>query len=171
MDTTPLKAPEPDHAGELGGQLNEAVARAIVRVHRWHAGRGPTRARAFFRHDVVVAVLEDSLTVTERSLIADDRPDAVAQLRIELNAAMRPSLVHSVEALTACRVVACMSATDIEAGASSVVFVLDRPVDVDEAHRAIERQRLARDAPPAPRAQEGQPADDGRLDEAARRPI
>jgi uncharacterized protein YbcI len=150
MDTTFLNAPEPDHAGELGGELNAAVARAIVRVHRWHAGRGPTKARAFFRHDIVVAVLEDALTVTERSLIADDRRNAVAQLRIELNAAMRPALAHSVEALTTRRVVACMSDTDIEAGTSSVVFVLDRPVDLDEAHRAIERQRLARDSPPAP---------------------
>ena len=149
MDTTFLNAPEPPHAGELGGELNAAVARAIVRVHRWHAGRGPTRARAFFRHDVVVAVLEDTLTLTERSLIADDRRDAVAQLRIALNAAMRPSLARSVEALTACRVVACMSDTDIEAGTSSVVFLLDRPVDLDEAHRAIERHRLARDTPPA----------------------
>ena len=150
MDTTFLNASEPEHAGELGGELNAAVARAMVRVHRWHAGRGPTRARAFFRHDVVVAVLEATLTLTERSLIADDRRDAVTQLRIELNAAMRPSLTLSVEALTARRVVACMSDTDIEAGTSSVVFVLDRPVDVDEAHRAIERHRLARDTPPAP---------------------
>jgi uncharacterized protein YbcI len=150
MDTTLLNAPEPDHAGELGGELNAAVARAAVRVHRWHAGRGPTKARAFFRHDVVVAVLEDALTVTERSLIADDRRGAVAQLRIELNAAMRPSLAHSVEALTARRVVACMIDTDVEAGMSSIVFVLDRPVDLHEAHRAIERQRLARDTPPEP---------------------
>jgi len=96
------------------------------------------------------SVLEATLTLTERSLIADDRRDAVAQLRNELNAAMRPSLARSVEALTACRVVACMSDTDIEAGTSSVVFVLDRPVDLDEAHRAIERHRLARDTPPAP---------------------
>jgi len=145
-----LDAPEPHHAGELGGELNAAVARATVRVHRWHAGRGPTKARAFFRHDVVVAVLENALTVTERSLVADGRREAVARLRIELNAVMRPSLARSVEALTACRVVACMSATDIEAGTTSIVFVLDRPVDLDEAHRAIERQRLARDTPPAP---------------------
>jgi uncharacterized protein YbcI len=150
MDTTIVNAPEPEHTGELGGQLNAALARAIVRIHRWHAGRGPTKARAFFRHDIVVAVLEDALTVTERSLIADDRPDAVAQLRIELSAAMRPSLAYAVEALTARRVVACMSDTDVEAGTSSVVFVLDRPVDLDEAHRAIERQRLACDSPPAP---------------------
>lgn len=150
MNTTSLNAPEPDHAGEVGGELNAAVSRAIVRVHHWHAGRGPTKARAFFRHDVVVAVLEDALTVIERSLIAEGRRDAVAQLRVELSAAMRPSLAHSVEALTACRVVACMSNTDLEAGMSSIVFVLDRPIDLDEAHRAIEHQRLARRAPPAP---------------------
>ena len=168
MNTTMLSAPEPDHTGELGGQFNAAVARAIVRVHRWQAGRGPTKARAFFRHDIVVAVLEDALTVTERTLIADDRPDAVAQLRIQLNAAMRPALVHAVEALTARRVIACMSDTDVEAGTSSVVFVLDRPVDPDEAARAIERQRLARDAPPG---SGGAPADDGRLDETGCRPF
>jgi uncharacterized protein YbcI len=150
MNPTTLNVPQPDHAGELGGELNSAVARAVVRVHRWHAGRGPTRARAFFRHDVVVAVLQDALTVTERSLIADDRRNAVAQLRSELNAAMRPSLAHSVEALTACRVIACTSDTDIEAGTSAVVFVLDRPVDLDEAHRAIERLRLGRGTAPAP---------------------
>ena len=76
---TSWTCPSRDHAGEVGGELNAAVARAAVRVHRWHAGRGPTKARAFFRHDVVVAVLEDALTVTERSLIADDRRDAVAR--------------------------------------------------------------------------------------------
>jgi uncharacterized protein YbcI len=161
MEMNFLNAPAPEHAGELGGELNAAVARAIVRVHRWHAGRGPTRARAFFRHDVVVAVLEDALTVTERSLIADERSDAVAQLRVELNAAMRPSLTHYVEVLTSRRVVACMSDTDIAAGTTSVVFVLDRPVDLEEAHHAIERQRVARETSPAPPAPAGTPAHDG----------
>ena len=150
MDTLPERA----RAGprrRAGRRCNAAVARVIVGVHRRQAGRGPTKARAFFRHDVVVAVLQGALTVTERSLIADDRQNAVAQLRIELNAAMRPSMARSVEALTACRVVACTSDTDIEAGTSSPSSSSSTaPLDLDEAHRAIERHRVAHATPPAP---------------------
>lgn len=32
----------------LGGELNADVARAVVGIYRDVAGRGPTRARAFF---------------------------------------------------------------------------------------------------------------------------
>jgi len=64
----------------------------------------------------------------------------------ELHAAMRPSLMRAVEALTARRVLACMSDTDVGAQTSPVVFVLDRPLDLDKAHWAIEQQRRARAA-------------------------
>src|SRR4051794_37202191 len=36
-------------AAARGGELNASVARAAVRLHRSYVGRGPTRARAFFR--------------------------------------------------------------------------------------------------------------------------
>jgi uncharacterized protein YbcI len=122
-----IDLPIPDRVA--GGELNAAVARAVVQIHRTYVGRGPTKAQAFYRHDVVVVVLEDVLTTAERSLIADSRADVALAGRRALEAAMRDDLVAAVGGLTGARVRALMHDTQVEPDVSSVVFLLDRPVD------------------------------------------
>jgi uncharacterized protein YbcI len=114
--------------GLTGGQLNAALARAIVRIHRDYVGRGPTRAQAFFRGNVVVVIMHDVMTRAERSLVADGQNDAVLELRHRFQQAMRGELYGAVERLTGCKVEAFMCDHHVEPDVAAEVFVLDRPV-------------------------------------------
>jgi uncharacterized protein YbcI len=117
----------------IRGGLNAAIARAVVRIHRNRLGRGPTRARAFFRGDIVVVVLEDVLVTEERTLVAGGHHDSVILVRQRLLETMRPELITAVERLTGRCVTALMSDTRPKPDMASHVFVLDRPVETRPA--------------------------------------
>lgn len=116
-----------------GGRLNQEIANAVVRGHKRMLGRGPTKAQAFFRHNFIVVVLEDSLTPAERSLDAGGHRDAVLQLRFRYQQVMRDELVSAIEALTQSKVAAFMSGNHIGPDLAFELFVLDRPVAGDAA--------------------------------------
>jgi len=113
-----------------GGQLNAALSRAIVQLHNQHLGRGPTKGHAFYRGNVVVVILEDTLTKAERSLIAAGKTDAVRDVRRQLLDTMRSDLVGAVERLTGCRVLSFLADNESEPDIAAEVFVLDRPLAV-----------------------------------------
>jgi uncharacterized protein YbcI len=115
-------------APPAGGRLNSAIANAVVRTASRYIGRGPTRAQAFFRHNFVVVVMEDTLTTGERSLIADGREEAVLDMRREFQRAMRDDLTAPIEELTGCKVLALMSDNHIDPDLAAEIFVLDQPV-------------------------------------------
>jgi uncharacterized protein YbcI len=114
-----------------GGELNQAIAKAVVRGHTRTVGRGPTKAQAFHRHNIVVVVMSDTLTHGERSLVADGKHEPVQRLRSEFQQAMKDDLVREVETLTGAKVVAFMSATHLDPDLAADLFVLDRPVAGD----------------------------------------
>jgi uncharacterized protein YbcI len=116
--------PQPAHQGS--GELNAAVARAVV--YRWtrYVGRGPTKAYAFSRGSVLVVIMEDTLTRPEQALVDDGRIDAVLQWRRDLHEVMRSDLATTVEELTGARVVAALSDTSVDPDVAAEVFVLDR---------------------------------------------
>jgi uncharacterized protein YbcI len=111
-----------------GGTLNQAIANAVVRRHSRIVGRGPSRAQAFHHDDVIVVVVRDALTQSERSLLAGGMADAVQRLRAAIQEAMRDALVRDVETLTGGKVIAFMSATHLAPDLGAELFVLDRPV-------------------------------------------
>jgi uncharacterized protein YbcI len=111
------------------GSLNAAIADAVVRSHTRCVGRGPRRALAFYRGNVVVVVLEGTLTKGELSLAADGRHDAVLRIRRQFRDLMRSELVEAVEALTGCGVLALVADNSIEPDLGVQLFVLDRAVD------------------------------------------
>jgi uncharacterized protein YbcI len=112
----------------VGGALNQAIANAVVRNHTRLVGRGPTKAQAFYRHNIVVVVMRDALTVGERTLVADGRADAVHALRLGLQPAMQAELTDVVERLTGCTVEAFLSANHIAPDLAAQLFVLDRSI-------------------------------------------
>jgi uncharacterized protein YbcI len=121
------------HERPVGGELNAALTRAVVGIYRDQVGRGPTRAQAFFRDDIVVVLLRDTLTRGERSLVTRGRPDAVTALRHQIHAAMRDDLVATVQDITGSTVTAAMSQSHIDPDMAVEVFVLDRPVGAERA--------------------------------------
>lgn len=119
-----------EHA-PTSARLNQAIAAAVVRSHRRTVGRGPTTARAFYRHNIIAVVMRAALTRGERTLLADGKQELVRRFRDELQRTMRDDLVREIERLTACKVVALMSATGLDPDVSAEVFVLDRPISTE----------------------------------------
>jgi uncharacterized protein YbcI len=111
-----------------GGELNGAISRSVVRLTRQRVGRGPTRATAFYRDNIIVVVLRGGLTKAEQSLAAAGRGEAVLQMRRALQQAMRGDLTEIIEELTGCKVQTSMSANEVDADVAAELFVLDRPV-------------------------------------------
>jgi uncharacterized protein YbcI len=122
-----------ERAKPIGAELNAAIARAIVRIHRNTVGRGPTKAHAFFHHNIVVVVLEEVLIKAERTLLAEGDDDSVIRLRQKLLETMRPDLIAAVERLTDRHVTALIGGTEPKPDAAGHVFMLDRPIQTQPA--------------------------------------
>jgi uncharacterized protein YbcI len=108
-----------------GGQLSAAISNALVRIQREYIGRGPTKARASFRDDMIVTVMEDTLTKAERSLVADGRGEEVIQTRRIFQHTMRADIIAAIEELTGRKVIAFMSDTHINPDLACEVIMLE----------------------------------------------
>ncbi|HLI33016.1 MAG TPA: Na-translocating system protein MpsC family protein [Solirubrobacteraceae bacterium] len=126
-----------------GGRLNAALAKAVVKIHNEYVGRGPSRGHAFFRNNVVVVVMEETLTKAEHSLIASGSKDLVLRMRREFQRTMERDLVAVVEELTRCKVVAFMSDNHLSPDMAAEIFVLDRPLPGEPAERSEETASAA----------------------------
>jgi uncharacterized protein YbcI len=122
-----------DHCGETArmeeGQHSVLadVSREMVRVYNDQFGRGPTKARTHWAgSDVLITVLEDTLTPVERRLITMGEHQRVRDMRMFFQYASRPHFVEPMERLTGRRVRSFLSAIDTETdGVAMETFILD----------------------------------------------
>jgi uncharacterized protein YbcI len=120
-------SPRDGHAAQ--GRLAAAISTAVVHVFSEHTGRGPTKARTTIDGEMVVVVLQDSLTRAERSLVEGGKDAEVLQLRRNLQETMSTDLIAAVERLTASNVQAFMSANHIAPDTAAEIFLLDAKVE------------------------------------------
>ena len=111
------------------GSLNVAISNAIVALMRQYAGRGPTKARTTIRDNVVLVMLEQTLTKAEQSLIHHGREDTVIEMRRAFQDAMEDESSEKVAELTGRKVVAMMSANHLDPDLAAEIYVLDAPPD------------------------------------------
>ena len=107
------------------GQMAAAISTDIVRILHAQTGRGPTRARTTISGDLVVCLLEDTLTVGERTLVNAGREQTVLDVRGEYQAAMREDLTATVQAHTGRKVIAFMSDNHIDPDTAIEAFILE----------------------------------------------
>jgi uncharacterized protein YbcI len=105
--------------------LTAAISSAVVGVVREYTGRGPTKARTSIRDNVLVVLLEDTLTKGERALVRNGRAEKVLDIRKEFQEAMREEFIAKVSQLTGRTVVAMMSTNNIDPDLAVELFVLD----------------------------------------------
>ena len=108
-----------------GGSLYVAISNLTVRLLREYTGRGPTKARTTIRDNVVVVILEQTLTKGEQVLVDKGRGDNVLELRHEYQEAMREEISAEVTSLTGRKVLAMMSANHINPDLAAEIFILD----------------------------------------------
>jgi uncharacterized protein YbcI len=109
--------------------LQLSVSNAIVGFLREYTGRGPTKARTTIRDNVVLVMLEQTLTKGEQSLVAKGRGEKVLALRHEYQDAMREESSAKVAELTGRNVIAMLSANHIAPDMAAEIYVLDGPPD------------------------------------------
>jgi uncharacterized protein YbcI len=107
-----------------GGPLHAAISEAVVRLMAQNTGRGPTKARTTIDGDLIVVVLQNSLTPGERYLADQNRGEQVLDMRRAYQDAMRTDCIAAIENLTSRTVTAFMSANHIDPDLAAEVFIL-----------------------------------------------
>jgi uncharacterized protein YbcI len=102
------------------------ISNEMVRLYKEQFGRGPTKARTNWAGpDIVLTVLEETLTPAERNLVKLGEHQRLRDLRIFFQYASVKEFCEPVERLTGRKVRAFHSSVDTEVDGMSVeVFVL-----------------------------------------------
>src|SRR4051794_4754835 len=106
------------------GELKLALCNSVVRLHKQHFGKGPTKARAYYDGDVVTVVLRDVYTRAELTLLGGGREASVLRQRWELQEVVRNEFIAEVERLVGREVIGFFSGNQAEPDMSVEVFVL-----------------------------------------------
>lgn len=107
-----------------GGSLSAAISNAIVRITAEYLGRGPTKARTSIRDEMVIVLMQDTLTKAERTLRDAGQGEFVMETRARFQMTMRDDYVAAVEMLTGRKVMAFMSANHMDPDMATEIFVL-----------------------------------------------
>src|SRR2546422_2591033 len=91
------------------GELAAAISNSVVQTLSRTTGRGPTKAKATLGTNAVFVVLQDTLTIGERTLTDAGEGEAVLELRKKWQNVMRAELSGDIEELTGRKVIGFMS--------------------------------------------------------------
>ena len=111
------------------GAVLQAISNEMVRIFKEHFGRGPTKVRTEWAgRDVLVCVLEDTLTPAERNLAQMGEHERLRDTRSFFQYASVREFCEPVERITGRRVRAFLSGIDTQVdGLSAETFVLYPP--------------------------------------------
>ena len=102
------------------------ISNAMVGLYKEAFGRGPTKARAQFAgHDTLVVILEASLTVAERNLVAMGEHQRLREARLFFQYALEDQFRGIVEQALGRRTVAFISGIDTSRDVAMEVFTLE----------------------------------------------
>jgi uncharacterized protein YbcI len=105
------------------------ISNAVGHVHKQLVGRGPTNVRTHINDDLVLCLLEGGFTQAERTLWENLGEEAVIELRLRLQDAMRREVVQAVETILGRRERSFMSANDPEHDVQAEIMLLDSSAD------------------------------------------
>jgi uncharacterized protein YbcI len=108
-----------------GGELNAALASAVVGIYRTHLGRGPSSASSFHNDDVVTVVMREVMTNAEKSLAQSGSGREVTHMRRLFQATMETDFREAVERLTDRKVVAFISGNHVNPDVAVETFILE----------------------------------------------
>ena len=115
----------PNHEQPTLGPLLAEVTNAVVRLHRAHYGKGPTRSKSYLLDDVLVCVMGDVFTTVERTLVDAGEHDKVRETRLAFQDAMKDRFTEAVERVVGRRVLGFTSQVLVDQDVAIEVFVLD----------------------------------------------
>jgi uncharacterized protein YbcI len=119
----------PQDGRPRGGSLLAQISNAMVRIHKEHWGKGPTKARTIYAEDVVLTRLEQIFTRAESTLVAAGREEEVRNMRLAFQRELEHEFVGAVERLTGRKVQAFISEIHARTNMGIELFVLE-PAEV-----------------------------------------
>jgi uncharacterized protein YbcI len=122
---TPSAEGTPNDGRPRGGSLLAQISNAMVRIHKEHWGKGPTKARTIYAEDVVLTRLEQIFTKAETTLINAGREEEVRNMRIAFQRELEHEFVGAVERLTGRKVQAFISEIHARTNMGIELFVLE----------------------------------------------
>jgi uncharacterized protein YbcI len=109
------------------------ISNAMVRLYKETFGRGPTKARAHFSGpDTLTVLLEDTLTVAERRLVALGELDRVRAQRLFLQLTVEDVKRAEVERILSRRTIAAICGIDPSRDVAAEVFTLEPAVEASK---------------------------------------
>jgi uncharacterized protein YbcI len=108
------------------------ISGAMVRVYKSAFGRGPTHARARFAgSDTVLVLLQDTMTVSERKLVALGAHERVREQRLLLHEAAEDEMRDVVERILHRRPLTVITGIDTHRDVAAEVFLLSAAAEPD----------------------------------------
>ena len=104
--------------------MASAISSAVVHLMREYTGRGPTKARTYVDEDLITTVLQDTLTMGERSLVRDGEVELVLASRKAFQRTMSSQMIAAVEEISGRFVLAFLSDNHIDPDVAVESFVL-----------------------------------------------
>ncbi len=122
MDTAETMNATPSPRSELLA----AIATGITALTKQHAGKGPTKCRAYWGgSDLLVVLMGGGFTAAEQTLYDAGRGGTVRDARLAYQDTMAQRMTQLVEELVGRRVVAFMSASHQEPDLAAELFVFE----------------------------------------------
>jgi uncharacterized protein YbcI len=112
------------HEQPASGRVLAEITNAIVRLHRTHYGKGPTRSKSYLIDDVLICVMREIFTTVERTLIDAGEDDMVRQTRLAFQEAMQDTFKSAIEEILGRPVLGITSQVLIDRDTAIEVFVL-----------------------------------------------
>jgi uncharacterized protein YbcI len=110
---------------ERRGMQTAELSDAMVAIYKEQFGRGPTKAHtAYATNDLLVCTLENSLTPSERKMLALDEHQRVREIRMFFQHAVEAEFIETVERISGRRVRGFVSGMDTHNDIATEVFYL-----------------------------------------------
>jgi uncharacterized protein YbcI len=133
--TQPI-VPHADATYEPAPVATLEIANAMVRAYKDALGRGPNKSRVHFaRADTLVVVLENTMTVGERTLASLGEVERLRAHRLVLTTALEDRFRSIVERALGRRTLAFVSGFDAQRDVAVELFTLEAESNVTHTQR------------------------------------
>jgi uncharacterized protein YbcI len=111
------------------GTLRQDISTALVGLYKEHFGKGPTRCQTYLEPNLVVVILGEGYTASERTLFEAGKWYEVRNARQIWQDSMQELFVTTIERLTGRTVAAFLSANRQDPDFAVELFVLEPTSD------------------------------------------
>jgi uncharacterized protein YbcI len=105
------------------------ISDGLTKIQTQYYGRGPSQAKSYLLNDTVVCILQGGFTRVERTLIDEQRPEAVHEIRRAFQKALEERFTNLVETASGRKVIAYMSQVHVDPDLAVEFFMFEPSAD------------------------------------------